>query len=250
MKLIVNGLATEYTDEGEGPALLLLPGWMNDLHNFDPLVSRLVSKYRVVRLDLPGFGGGTENPPSDWHVSDYVAFVDAFVKKIELDSYSLVGHSFGGRVSIKGVGQGVLKPSRLILIASAGIARNRTFKNRTLTVFAKVGKCILYVPPFSFWRTMLRRKLYKALKSDYLAAGPLSHVYLNTVREDLKEYARKISTPTLLIWGSDDDMVPVEDGRTFNALVAGSKLEILQGVGHSPHRDALEDVARLIKAFV
>ncbi|MDP2648370.1 MAG: alpha/beta hydrolase [bacterium] len=250
MKLIVNGLATEYTDEGQGPVLLMLPGWMNDIHNFDALASRLAPSFRVVRLDLPGFGGGTEAPPSAWGVGEYASFVEAFIEKVGLSSYTLVGHSFGGRVTVKGTGEGILAPTSVILISSAGIAKHRTLKNRALTVLAKIGKVVLRVPPLSFWRRQLRRKLYAKLKSDYSAAGALSQVYLRTIREDLKEYAIKIRVPALLIWGSDDEIVPLADGKQFNRLISGSKLEVLPGVGHSPHRDRPEEVARLIKEFV
>ena len=250
MKVIVNNIATEYADEGEGSALLLLPGWMNTLHNFDELVLRLLSDYRIIRLDLPGFGGGTETPPLNWHIADYASFVKAFIEKIGLDSYMLVGHSFGGRIAIKGVGEGILWPSQLVLIASAGIAKHRTFRNRVLTLFAKVGKAFLYIPPLVFWRTQLRRKLYRLLKSDYFAAGPLSHVYLNAIREDLQDDARKISVPTLLVWGTDDQMVPLSDGKRFTELIKGSKLEIISGIGHSLHRERPEEIAKLIHTFL
>ena len=250
MKVIVNNIAAEYTDEGKGPVLLFLPGWMNTLSNFDELASRLVSNYRIVRLDLPGFGGGTETPPLNWHIADYASFVKAFIEKIRLDSYTLVGHSFGGRVVIKGVAQEMLRPSRIILIAPGGVAKHRTFRNQMLTVLAKIGKVFLYIPPFVFWRTQLRRKLYKMLKSDYFAAGALSRVYLNAIREDLQEDARKIQIPTLLVWGTDDEMVPLSDGRRFAELIKNSKLEIISGVGHSIHRERADEVARFIRTFL
>ncbi len=251
MKIIVQNIVAEYNDEGEGAALLFLPGWMNSISDFDKLASRLVSKYRIVRLDFPGFsGGGTEAPPSDWGVKEYASFVRAFTEKVGLASYTLVGHSFGGRVAIKGVSEGILQPSRLILIASAGIAKHRTFRNRMMTVLAKMGKMLMYIPPLFLWRKQLRKKLYKKLGSDYLAAGALSQIYLNTIREDLTEYARKISIPTLLIWGSDDTMVPLSDGKLLTQLIQGSRLEVFSGVGHSPHRDRAQEVAKFITEFV
>src|SRR3989344_748449 len=251
MRIVVNGLVTEYRDEGQSPTLLFLPGWMNATSNFDALASQLVSKYRGVRLDLPGFtGGGTEAPPLDWHVQEYASFVQSFIEKVGLTSYVLVGHSFGGRVAIKGVARGMLRPSRLVLIASAGIAKHRTLRNRILTVLAKVGKILMYIPPLFFWRRQLRKKLYEKLGSDYLAAGALSQIYLNTIREDLSDEARKISVPSLLIWGSEDSQVPLADGKRFNELIKGSKLEVLPGVGHSPHRDRPQEVAQLMAKFL
>ena len=250
MKLIINDVVTEYSDEGEGPTLLFLPGWMNTLHNFDELALRLTSKYRVIRLDLPGFGGGAEKPLADWHIADYASFVRAFTEKLGLTSYALVGHSFGGRVAIKGTGEGTLRPSRLVLIGAAGISKHRTFRNRFFTLVAKIGKVIMYIPPLLFWRKQLRRKLYKKLGSDYLAAGAMSQVYLNAIQEDMQEYARRISIPTLLIWGENDNMTPIEDGKVFFQLIKDSKLEVLPGAGHSVHRERPEEVARLIEKFV
>ncbi|MEN9561613.1 MAG: hypothetical protein RIQ56_886, partial [Candidatus Parcubacteria bacterium] len=146
MKIIIEGLATEYLDEGEGPVVLMLHGWKDDMHTFDQIVPPLLSHYRVVRLDLPGFGG-TEIPKRTWQVSDYARFVDAFVQKLRIDVDVLIGHSFGGRVSIKGVGTGLLKPKKLVLIASAGIARKRKLRNKLLTLGAKIGKVVTAVPP-------------------------------------------------------------------------------------------------------
>lgn len=250
MKLIVNGLATEYKDEGQGSALLFLPGWMNTIDNFDELATELAPTYRIIRLDLPGFGGGTESPPPTWHVTEYASFVKAFVDKIALTDYILVGHSFGGRVIIKGTSQGILTPKKIILIASAGVAKHRTLRNRIFTILAKIGKTILRIPPFSLWRAQLRKRLYRALKSDYLAAGPLSQVYLNTIQEDQTEAAGNISVPTLLIWGSNDDMVPLSDAHILAGRIKGSVLKVLDGVGHSPHREKLKEVTQFIKEFV
>lgn len=251
MKIIVNGLATEYKDEGEGPVLLFLPGWMNTISTFDGLASRLVQKYRIIRLDFPGFvGGGTEAPASHWGVSEYANFTRAFIEKIGLKSYTLVGHSFGGRVAIKGTAEGILTPEKVVLIASAGIAKHRTIYNRILTLLAKIGKLILYIPPLTIWRKTLRKKLYQQLGSDYLAAGALSQIYINVIQEDLKEYAQKIKVPTLLIWGSKDNMVPLSDGELFKQLIAGSTLEVFEGVGHSPHQEKPEEVVRLISNFI
>lgn len=251
MKVIVNGLVTEYKEDGQGPALLMLPGWMNAISNFDALAATLGDSYRIIRLDFSGFlGGGTEAPDTDWGVGEYVNFTEAFIEKIGLTSYTLVGHSFGGRVAIKGTGEGILKPQKLILIAAAGIAKHRTLRNRAFTLLAKVGKLLTLMPPFLFWRKQLRRKMYEFLGSDYLAAGAMSGIYLKAIKEDLQEYARKISVPTLLIWGDKDTNTPLSDGKRFSELIQGSTLEVLPNIGHSPHRDKPEEVAKLIKEFL
>ena len=73
MKLIVYNLATEYTIEGAGGTALFLHGWQDNLHTWDSLASLLAPMYRVVRLDLPGFGK-TELPRETWNLYNYIQF--------------------------------------------------------------------------------------------------------------------------------------------------------------------------------
>ena len=120
MKVIVNNLAIEYEDEGSGPVLLFLHGWQDSLHTFDAISDDLKKNYRIIRLDLPGFGK-SDLPKTVWSISDYVSFVNDFIKKINLSVYALVGHSFGGRIILKGSGQRKIESEKNILISSAGI---------------------------------------------------------------------------------------------------------------------------------
>lgn len=248
MKTIVNNLAIEYLDEGEGPILLMLHGWGDNLHTFDPLL-QYISKYRVIRLDMPGFGG-SERAKETWGVIEYARFVREFTKKIGVEPAVLIGHSFGGRVIIKGTATHVFSPEKIVLIASAGIAHKKTFKNYAFRMIAKLGKVLTTIPPFSSYRVQIRKKLYARLGSDYFASGTMRDVFLKVVREDLQEYARQIRVPALLIWGSLDDQTPLTDGETIRDEIQGSQLEVIEGATHFVHQEHPEKVAELINQFV
>jgi pimeloyl-ACP methyl ester carboxylesterase len=248
MKMIVENVATEYKDEGSGKALLLLHGWGNDLHTWDKIAPALAQKYRVVRLDLPGFGQ-SEMPKSAWHVEEYAEFVKAFINKAGILPVAIVGHSLGGRVAIKGVSENILVPEKMVLIASAGNARRRTVRNHSITVLSKVAKALTALLPRPM-QEQLRAKLYEQAGSDYLAAGEMRDIFLNVIREDLSQSAGKISIPTLLIWGRDDRTTPVEDGERFHGAIRGSELEIVEGAGHFVHAEKPEEVAAMIEHFV
>lgn len=248
MKIIVDNLAVEYSDQGSGPAIVMLHGWSDNLHTFDKLVSEL-SGFRVVRLDLPGFGK-SERPKDAWDVGQYTVFVRDFLAKLGIEQYILTGHSFGGRIAIKGVGTGVLQPERLVLIASAGVAKERTFKNEMLRTAAKIGKTLTLAWPFSLWRQRIRRKLYERIGSDYFAAGSMRDVFLKTIREDLLGYARGIQIPTLLIWGSEDTSTPLRDGERIHTAILGSELKVIDGASHFVHHEKPEEVAGYIRAFI
>lgn len=248
MKFIVQNSATEYEDSGQGPVFLMLHGWKDSLRTFDELVARLPG-YRIVRLDMPGFGQ-SEAPKKAWGVGEYVEFVQAFIEKLGVTPEIIAGHSFGGRVAIKGVGTGVLKPKKLVLIAAAGFARRRTLKNHLFAGVAKVGRALTSIPPFNIWQNMIRRKLYDTLGSDYFRAGALKDTFVKVVSEDLSDYAANITIPTLLVWGRQDTSTPLTHGERLHELIESSQLDIVNGAGHFVHREQPEKVVEFITRFL
>jgi pimeloyl-ACP methyl ester carboxylesterase len=247
MKIIVEGLATEYRDDGQGPVLLMLHGWGNSLRSFDGLCATLQG-YRIIRLDLPGFGG-TEKPPGPWDLLEYVGFVEAFCTKLNVRPDILLGHSLGGRISLKGLEQGKLSCKKLVLIASAGVAKRHTVRNILFATLAKAGKMLLYPLPPSYYQAM-RRKLYASARSDYFSVEGMSETFANIAREDLAERAAHITVPTLLIWGADDTTTPLSEGERLHALIGDSKLVVIPSAGHFVHHERTAEVARHIKEFI
>jgi pimeloyl-ACP methyl ester carboxylesterase len=229
MKIIVDELATEYRDEGNsnGPIVLFLHGWRNDLRSFDALVHELAPIYRIIRLDLPGFGG-TEIPGKTWELSDYVRFVDI----------------------IKGLGGDVFHPRKAVLIASAGIAKRRTVRNQILKIVAKTGRAVAKIPPLSLWQGVLREKLYGYAGSDYHNAGPLKGTFVKLVSEDLSASAASISIPVLLLWGDHDAETPLSDGERLSRLIPGAVLKVFPGTGHHVHQERSVQIAEATKEFI
>ena len=247
MKVLVEGLATEYRDDGSGPVWLYLHGWKDDIHTFDALITSL-NEHRSVRLDLPGFGA-SEIPKNSWSVADYVQFVRAFTDKIDVTPDVIIGHSMGGRIAIRGVADGVFKPRRLVLIASAGVAERNAFRARGLLILAKIAKAITSLPPLDRMQEPLRRFIYGPARSDYENSGPLRKTFLKVISENLSSAAEKITVPTLLIWGSRDEATPLEEGERLYALISSSKLDVAEGVGHFVHRDVPDKVAKYMRDF-
>jgi pimeloyl-ACP methyl ester carboxylesterase len=248
MQVIANNVACNYEEDGEGPVMLMLHGWQDSLRTFDPLVPQLARHFRTVRLDLPGFGK-SQAPPVAWSLQDYVETVQAFLRKLELKADVLVGHSLGGRVLIKGIAAGELKAKRLVLLASAGIGKSNSLRNRAYKVVAKTGKFLTAMPGLSLARKPLRQKLYTAVRSDYLAAGELKATFVRIVNEDLRQAAASVKLPTLLIWGDRDTETLLMDGRLMNRLIKGSRLEALTGAGHFVHHEEPDQVSKLIMKF-
>lgn len=248
MKIIINHLAIEYSDLGKGLVILFLHGWQDNLRAFDPLIPFLPN-FRVIRMDLPGFGN-SEIPHIPWTLNDYVNLVKNFIKKLNINVNILIGHSFGGRIIIKGLAEKNIEAEKIVLIGSAGVSKTNTAKNFFFRLTAKIGKILILIPPFIFWKRQIRQKFYNKIGSDYLNAGALRDTFLNIVREDLIAAAKKITIPTLLIWGGQDKETPPEDGKKLHDLINESQLEIIPEAGHFAHRDNPELTADLIKKFI
>lgn len=253
MNIVVDGVLTHYEVSGDAkkPVALLLHGWAADSKSLAGLAAHLQAHYYVVRIDLPGFGG-TEKPPADWHIADYANFVRDAAAKMGLNKIGLlVGHSFGGRITIKAVATGVLAPQKVVLLGSGGITHSRDARNLVYKTIAKTGKAVTSLPGLRAFQSRLKRALYKSAGStDYLNAGAMKQIFLHSINEDLREDAASISVPTLLIWGERDDQTPPADGRLLAEAIPGAELHIIAQAGHYVQLDAPHEVTRLIDRFL
>ncbi len=249
MKLIVNNLAVEYQDQGQGPVILLLHGWGQSLQTFDQLAADLQSDFRVVRLDLPGFGS-SQRPQKAWGVGDYARMAEDFARKLNLTVDAAIGHSFGGRIAIVLAARDHLSLRRLVLIDAAGVAKSATTRNMVIKSLAKAGKVATSLPGLHYFQASMRRHLYRAAGStDYLLAGPMKDIFLKTIHEDLQRQAAKIAVPTLAIWGRDDTETPLSDGQLLVGQIHGVRLEVLEG-GHFIYLDQPQQVTQLVREFI
>ena len=249
MNIVVDNLLTSYTLSGKGRLVLLLHGWGDSAQGLAGLQKDLASDYQVLAVDLPGFGG-TQAPSSAWDLDNYSRFVSSVLDKLELEQpYAVIGHSNGGALAIRAISLGALQPRKLILLAAAGVRTNSRGKRFFLKVVAKTGNAATFWMPERY-RQALRKRLYGAAGSDILVAPHIEDTFKKTVRQDVQGDAAAIKVPTLLIYASGDDQIPVADGRQYERLIKGSRLEIIEGAGHFVHKDQPEKVTELIKGFL
>lgn len=242
MNLIVQNLHVTGQDSGKGPSVLLLHGWGADHKNLLSL-SSVLSGYRVIAPDLPGFGG-SQVPPKAWSVSDYAAFIRELLDKIGVNKVdTVIGHSFGGRIALELLGTGMVSADRLVLLASHGLLEQKTTKSSVLNLFAKASKAL----PVS-WR---ERAGSRFRSNDYRAtSGVMRQVFQRVISQDGSKSAIQIKVPTLLIYGQQDSTTPPTMGQQFNQLIKDSRLEIIEQAGHYVHIDQPEQVSQLIKGFI
>jgi|CXWK01.1.fsa_nt_gi pimeloyl-ACP methyl ester carboxylesterase len=229
--------------------IYIIHGWTYTLNAWDACVAELQSLgFEPVMLHVPGLTADTEK---SWTLDDYVSWLDASLPSpAELhpgEELVVVGHSNGGRMALALAARKPERISRLVLIASAGIVHNELPLRIRRAVFgavAKVGKVFRSVP-------IVRKVFYKLIgATDYGNASPIMRETMkNVISVDLVSELARVVTPTLLIWGDTDRATPPADGQLMNERIAGSKLVLLPGVGHSPHKDQAKRVADEISHF-
>lgn len=234
--VIVNNLKINYIDKGEGKTIVLFHGWGANKEAFAPIINKLSSYMRVVALDFPGFGK-SEEPKSVWDVDSYSEFMKEFIKAADCEGAIWLGHSFGGRVIIKLFEKMEIKPSKIVLVDSAGIKPKRGIDYYIKVYSYKLGKKVLKLPVLN--KTGLYEKLVKnAGSSDYkVLSENMRATMTKVVNEDLREYLSGINVPTLLIWGDKDTATPISDAHIMNELLPDSGIVTLEGAGHFSYLD-------------
>jgi pimeloyl-ACP methyl ester carboxylesterase len=249
MQVITDSLLANYQVGGDGKVVVLLHGWADNLVTFKEMQKELSKKYKVIALDLPGFGN-TGVPSEVWGLDNYASFVSSFLKKIgEENIHAFVGHSNGSAILIRGISQGVLKSEKLILLASAGIRSEDKARKTFMNIGAKVAKVITAPLPKNA-KLKLQKRAYSAIGSELFAAEHLQETFKKVVSADVQSDATHIKIPTLLIDGNKDTSTPARYGEKLKNLIPNARLEIIDGVGHFVHRDAEQKVGNLIMEFL
>lgn len=216
---------------GEGEPVLLLHGWGCTHTVFAPLQQLLSQKYKVYNFDFPGFGDSQE-PATVWGTQEYTAMLESFVADNGIEAPSLVGHSFGGRISIIYASRN--KVERLVLVDAAGIKPKRPFKYYYKVYSFKLVKwlCNTFLPRETA-RQIIDSRRKGAGSGDYNNASPMMRAVLSkVVNEDLTPLLQKIVAPTLLFWGNLDTATPLSDAKTMERLIPDAGLVVAHGTGH------------------
>lgn len=208
--------------------LYVLPGWGQDKTHWQGIIDLFAtSNIAIQAIDLPGFG--TEKLVNEhWNVADYAAWVVEKIGKENLESGIILGHSFGGRVSAYLVGSMQVKPKALILYGAPVIYR----PTLTTVLKSKLAHLLKPIIPAS-----LKTKLYHYDLRDAINRG-MEQIFRRSVVFDQTEILAKISVPTYLIWGENDDSVPLRIAQEMEGLIAGSQLLQLPDLGHNAHLES------------
>lgn len=238
--------------------IVILHGWGKEVSGTRfATLKRLLEKkgYPVFTPDLPGFGTN-QDIAKDYVFEDYVAFAKQYVEGVAEKEKSkkviLVGHSFGGRIAIRFTAENNGLVEKLILTGASGIPRSLpSLKKKIVYRLTKILGPLFAAPPFSLFYTLFRKVVYYSIgEMDYYKADNLrttfKNVYLVSIEKDLPN----VKVATLLVWGANDTLTPLKDGKLMNEKIRQSKLIVVADATHRLPYEMPEIFAEKIEGFL
>ena len=249
------GLKVHYRDQGcqTCPALVLVHGSSASLHTWEPWVDLLSAEYRIVSLDLPGHGLTGPHPAHDYTARSMVAAVEAVRDEAALSRFALAGNSMGGWVSWNYALDHPDDLTALILVDASGVQvpektdepkGNIGFKLMASPVGRFLGKKL--TPRFIIAQSLSQSMYVQEVITEEMIdrywellrypGNREATMIRATMERNLSRAARlpEISTPTLIMWGKEDSLIPVEAAAVFDESLPDSRVVIYDDAGHIP----------------
>jgi pimeloyl-ACP methyl ester carboxylesterase len=259
-----------YYEEGKGPPLLLIHGFGASTYTWRHVAPELAKNYRVIAVDLKGFGQSDKPFDGRYSVYDQAELLAQLIEDKDLRDLTLVGHSFGGGVALLLALEANQRLdgriTRLVLLDSIAYPQNIPVFFRLLDVPLVSQLGVRMVPPSVQTRVALRIAYFDDSKIDpeevELYAAPLKtaagkHAIIHSARqivpediESLSERYKTIEMPTLILWCDHDRIVPLEVGIKLRRTLPNSTLRLIEDCGHMPQEEQPASTLALIKGFI
>jgi pimeloyl-ACP methyl ester carboxylesterase len=268
----LHGHLVGYQIAGEGPVVGLIHGITSTSESWRRLIPRLAERYTVVAPDLLGHGGSAK-PRGDYSLGAYASGIRDLMGVLGFESGTVVGHSLGGGIALQFAYQFPEYCERLVLISSGGLGR----EVHPLLRAASLPGAELVLPLLARdWSVRAGEAISEALGRLGIQAGSdlgefargyasltdpgARAAFLRTVRAVIGPMGQQVSAldrlylaedmPTLIVWGTDDPIIPVEHGRAAHELIPGGQLVEIEGAGHWPHLDEPDRLVEAIGEFM
>ena len=238
---IYNDIKIHYKDYGDKSkdAIVYLHGWGQNIQMMEPIANPLAKTNRLVILDLPGFGE-SEEPKTVWTLDDFVEMIHALLKSLNIECPYLVGHSFGGKLSILYASKYDVK--RLVLLSSP-----YKVKIQKVSMKVKILKALKKIPGLGALAEVAKKFMGS---TDYRNASPMMRdILVKHVNTDLTEEVKKIDVPTFIIWGDQDLAVDVEDAYELEKLLKDAGLVVYEGCTHYAYLERAGQTINILKEF-
>jgi pimeloyl-ACP methyl ester carboxylesterase len=249
-----------YYEAGAGPDLVLVHGF-GSRASFDwgHVIPPLAKHYHVIALDQIGFGA-SDKPAVDYSIQTFVDFLGEFLRTLHVQHFALAGESLGGWIvtnytlqALAPSNQGPYAlpvPTRLILEDAAGhkaltgrVAVQGSFEEARGVAIAFYNK------------SLVTEEFVREVWAQKLAAndGQTERLFVGNPKlasETVGGKLQGITIPTLVIWGGNDELVPLADGQDYASKIPGAKLVVIPECGHAPSIEKPQEFLAAVETFL
>ncbi|MFN3960252.1 MAG: alpha/beta fold hydrolase [Parvularculaceae bacterium] len=245
----------------DAPPVILIHGFIYSLESFDAWAADLKRDHRVIRFDLLGHGLSGPDPQQRYSPQERAEFIGAVMDALGVERAIVGGNSLGGLAAWRFAATAPERVSALILISpgaypNQGVADTPQSPPAPFAFFlrnpteAGVGLALqgVYADKAALTQDVVRR-------ATILMRQPGNgEAFVQSIEEftlpDPEPMLRAIAAPTLILWGAEDKVIPVEQGDRLAAAIPDARLIVYPGVGHVAHEEAAERTISDVRAFL
>lgn len=247
--------------------VVLLHGTSASLHTWQGWTRELSDDYCVISMDLPGFGltGPYTDKSTRYDSVNYAKFVIDVLDKLQVGRVTLAGNSLGGKIAWRIAALYPERVNKLILVDAVGYPATP----EQVPIGFKLAKYPILTPLLS--RILPRDVVKKSILSVYaddskVDENLVDRYYDLTLRQGNRlalnrrllemdntanqAQIKQLDLPTLILWGEQDDLIPVENAKLFHRDIANSQLKIFDNLGHVPHEENPMATVKVVKQFL
>jgi pimeloyl-ACP methyl ester carboxylesterase len=259
----LDGYSTHYIEIGKGEPVILLHGYFYDSTQWSKNLEALAGKFKVYAPDLWGFGYSTREP-MDYGYPLYASQLLRFMDTLDIKKASLVGQSMGGGTAILFATQHPKRVNKLVLVASGGLPNPYGFLMR-LACLPGIGESLFSLKGsrrgilkanFIYDKNKLTDEYVEAVTRFQKVEGTtkvllkvLRARFWDTLSEEIHTLG-EMGLPVLIVWGRQDQSIPIKLGQDMHHILKGSRLEIIGQAGHCPNDEQPEVFNKLALEFL
>jgi pimeloyl-ACP methyl ester carboxylesterase len=266
----IHGRTIAYRRAGRGPLVVLIHGLAGSSVTWEPVIAGLAAHCTVLAPDLPGHGDSAKPFDGDYSLGGLASSVRDLMLALGYEHATVVGQSLGGGVAMQFAYQFPSRCERLVLVGSGGLGHEVTPLLRALAIpgLEYLYPVVLNAPVREAGRTIcawlarfgLRPSAYVAeiwRSFESLTDPETREAFVRTMRAVIDVTGQRVSAhdrlplakdiPTLIVWGSNDTIIPSRHAAAAHETLPTSRVEIFDGVGHYPH---CEDPERFLEVLI
>lgn len=267
-EIIIDNLKIAYSDVGSGDVLLFVHGFGSYSLTWEKVCKKLSNQYRCIALDLKGFGYSDKPHDECYTAYDQKDMLAAFIERLKLERLVIIGHSFGGIISILTVLDKRMKGriKGLVLIDSVGYYHHTpAFIQGLRTPLVNV-LALEALDSYLLARTVCEKVYFIKARIDNTIVQkyadilklPGAHTsfvssakqFVTSGMRTLHKQFKDIAIPTHVIWGVDDLFVSHIDAYKFKHDLPNTQLSLIPECGHSPQEECPEETTAAIREFL